>query len=179
MRRKLATTCVVIALFSFCWSGCVSAYRESVGDDSSQELAKYYKSDFNTAWQAVLDALKNSRLAVSNHDAGFIQTKWTNNTAEKNFADSFGKTHAYLKAQYRLSISVSKGFYNGIPAVKVTVSKQQLIQHDILEGWHPVETDLVDERTLLYRIGRLIYIHMKLAKLEAEKIQKEIQNTQF
>ncbi len=167
-----------ISLLLFC-SACISAYTKSVGGESTQVFERIYLTDFNTAWQSVLDAIKNSHLDVSNREGGFIQTKWTENTAEKNFADSFGNADAYLKAQYRLRISVSKGFYNGQPTIKVSVLKEQLVQRDVLEGWRPISTDAIDETTLLYRIGRIIYIKMKIAKLEEDKAKKEIENSGF
>jgi hypothetical protein len=160
-------------------SACVRAYVKSVGGETSQTFDRIFLTDFNTAWQATLDALKNSRLDVSNREGGFLQSKWTENTAEKNFTDSFGSADSYLKAQYRFRVSIGKGFYNGQPTVKVSVQKEQLIQRDVLEGWRPIESDSIDELTLLYRIGRLIYIRMKLAQLEEEKAKREIENATF
>lgn len=160
-------------------SGCVSAYMRSVGSDNLQIFQRIYLTDFNTAWQSVLDSIKNARLDVSNREGGFVQTKWSDNTAEKNFVDSFGEADSYLKAQYRFRINVAKGFYNGQPSVKISVQKEQLVQRDVLEGWRPIETDTVDEQTLLYRIGRIIFIRMKIAYLEEQKTQKEIDNSGF
>ncbi len=116
---------------------------------------------------------------ISNAESGYLQTKWIDNTAEKNFTDSFGEADNYLKAQYRFQVSLSKGFFNHKPTIKVSIEKEQLIQKDALEGWRPVETDSIDETTLLYRIGRLIYVRIKLAKIEELKARKEIQNSGF
>lgn len=160
-------------------NGCVNAYKKSVGSDTTQVFKKIYLTDFNTAWQAVLDALKHSPLDVSNREGGFIQTKWTDNTAERNFTDSFGPADSVLKAQYRFRVNVSKGFYNGQPSVKVSVQKEQLVQRDVLEGWRPIETDSIDENTLLYRIGRIVYIRTKIARLEDEKTKRAIENSSF
>lgn len=160
-------------------SGCVTAYKESVGGETTQVFSKIYLTDFNTAWQAVLDSLKSTRLDVTNREGGFVQTKWTENTAEKNFVDSFGSADAYLKAQYRLKVTVSKGFYNGQPSIKVTVQKDQLVQIDVLEGWRPIVTDSIDENTLLYRIGRIITIKTRLAQIERERIQKAMEDVKF
>lgn len=160
-------------------SGCASAYRQTVGGELTQTYTRVYLTDFNTAWQSVLDSLKSSRLDVSNREGGFIQTKWTENTAEKNFVDSFGNADSYLKAQYRFRVSVAKGFYNGSPSVKVVVQKEQLVQRDVLEGWRPIESDTIDENTLLYRIGRLIWIRMRLAQIEEEKTKRAMEGAGF
>jgi hypothetical protein len=59
------------------------------------------------------------------------------------------------------------------------VQKDQLVQRDVLEGWNPADTDTVEEYTLLYRIGRIIYIKMKLARIEQQKMNKEIDDVKF
>jgi hypothetical protein len=161
-------------------SGCTTAYRQSLGGANARVFNRIYLTDFNTAWQSVLDSLKHARLDVSNREAGFIQTRWTDNTAEKNFVDSFGTQDSYLKAQYRFTVNVAKGgAYNGIPSIKVSVQKEQIIQRDVLEGWKAIDTDEIDEKTLLYRIGRIIFMRMKLAKIEEEKVKKALKETKF
>ncbi|HUP58497.1 MAG TPA: hypothetical protein VM598_13655 [Bdellovibrionota bacterium] len=152
--------------------GCTTPYRKSIGVDNTQPINRIFLTDFNVAWQSVLDSLKASPLDVSNREGGFLQTKWTDNTTERNFVDSFGNADTYLKAQYRFRVTVGKGFYNGRPSVRIQVQKEQLVERDVLEGWRKVDTDLIDENTLMYRIGRLIFMKMKLALLEEEKANR-------
>lgn len=167
------------AFLIFTGTSCTSAYIESIGGDTTQVFQKIYLTDFNTAWQSALEALKTSPLDISNRESGFILTKWTDNTNERNFSDSFANTNAYLKAQYRFHLLITKGFYNGQPTIKIGVQKEQLVQVDVLEGWRPIESDSIDENTLLYRIGRIIYIKMKLAKLEDERAKKAAEDANF
>lgn len=179
---RLSAWVLLLALllaFGMSSTSCVTAYRRSVGGETAQVFQKIYLTDFNTAWQASLDSIKHASLDVSNREAGFIQTKWAENTAEKNFVDSFGSQDSYLKAQFRFRISVSKGFYNGQPSVKVAVQKEQLVQRDVLEGWKPIESDSIDENTLLYRIGRIIHVRMKIAYLEEQKTKRAIEEAGF
>jgi len=180
--QKLGQTCLnfVAGIFIAAhFVGCTSAYKKSVGGDTAQVFTKIYLTEPNIAWQVTLDALKSCRLDVANREGGFIQTRWTNNTAEKNFTDSFGNANAYLKAQYRFRVTVAKGFYNGRPSVKISVQKEQVVQRDVLEGWRPIETDAIDENTLLYRIGRLIQIRHNLAKIEEEKTKRALEAVEF
>ncbi|MEK6706248.1 MAG: hypothetical protein AABZ06_10710 [Bdellovibrionota bacterium] len=176
--RNLVYLILTVTLLTV-YPGCLKAYKQSVNGDTMKVFGRIYRTDFNTAWQAVLDALKQNAHDVVNRDGGFIQTKWTDNTSEKNFTDSFGNADSYLKAQYRFIVNVAKGFYNGQQSVKVTVQKEQLIQRDVLEGWRPVETDSIDENTLLYRIERLIYIRHRLAQLDDEKAKEAIKGEGF
>jgi hypothetical protein len=171
---------VSVVLAAFLVSGCMTAYKQSVGADQTKLVTKVFLTDYNTAWQAVLDALKSSQLDVTNREGGFIQTRWTENTAEKNFIDSFGgSSDAYLKAQYRFKVTAAKGFYNGKPSVRVTIQKDQVVQRDVLEGWRAVESDVIEENTLIYRIGRIILMRTKLARLEEDKLKAEAEGARF
>lgn len=160
-------------------SSCVSAYHKGVGGDTEKTFEQIYRTDFNTAWQAVIESLKSVRLETVNREGGFIQTRWTENTEAKNFIEPFFGSDSYLKAQYRFKVTVGKGFYNGQEAVKVAVEKEQMILRDVLDGWKPIVSDGVDENTLQYRIGRLVYIQMKIAKLEKEATERALKDLSF
>lgn len=158
-------------------SGCLTAYRQIVGSEI-QVVGKYFFTDFNTAWKSVLEALDNQPLELPNREAGFIQTKWIDNTAQKNFTDSFGNSDFYNKTQYRLKITLARGFFEGRPTVKITVQREQMVQKDVLEDWKRIETDLIEENTFLYRIERIVFMRTKLAKMEEERIRKELDKSE-
>jgi hypothetical protein len=172
--RRHAPLLLFFASVTLLSAGCMSAYRKSVGGDTELVYNRTYLTDINTAWQGVLEAIKASPIDVTNREAGFIQTKWIDNTEQRNFTDSFGGSDYVLRAQYRFRINVSKTFYNGEPGSKISVQKEQLIQYDVLEGWRRKESDSIDEKSLLYRIGRIVYMRMKIAKIEALKVQHAI-----
>jgi hypothetical protein len=152
----------------------MTAYKRSVGANTQSVYSKIYATDTNTAWQAVLDSLKSVRLDVTNREAGYLQTRWMDNTKEKNFTDGDGSTAPYMKAQYRIKISVAKGVYQGVNAVKVTVQREQVAQRDALDDFRPLESDSIEENTLLYRIGRIITLKTRLAKLEEYRTKLEM-----
>jgi hypothetical protein len=157
-------------------AGCMTAYRRSVGATLDQTFSKVFLSDSTTVWQAMLEALKSYRLDVSDREAGFVQTRWTDNTSERNLVDSFGGSQIYLKAQFRFRINMDEGYFAGVKSIKLTVQREQMVQQDVLEGWRPVETDGIEERTLLYRLERLVTIRTRLAQIEKEKIEKQIES---
>jgi hypothetical protein len=156
-------------------SGCMTAYKKSVGANTRQSYSRVYKTDFNTAWQAVLDAMKSIRLDVTNREAGFLQSRWMDNTKEKNFSDGDGSTAPYMRAQYRFKVSVAPGIYHQVKAIKITVRREQFAQRDALDDFHPLESDSIEENTLLYRIGRIISVKTRLARLEEYQTKLEIQ----
>jgi hypothetical protein len=152
----------------------MSAYKKSVGGDTDQVFAKIFLADYNMAWEASVDALKASPMEVVNRENGTIQTKWIDNTAERNLIDSAGSVSPYTKAQYRFRVSLAKGNLNGRNSVRMSIQKEQQIQRDVLEGWRNQETDGIQENSLLYRVGKLIEFKVKNEKIENQKIKKQL-----
>ena len=169
---KKAAKWMVFGCMAAIQMGCASAYRKELREPPESTFSRIYVTDFKTAWQSTLEALKSSRLDIANREAGFIQTRFTENTAEKNFIDSYGTAESFLKAQIRYRIVVAKGTFEGKDGVRVSVVKDQQVQRDLLEGWKPVETDSIDENTLLYRVGRLIWMRVQVAKIEDSRSHK-------
>lgn len=155
-------------------TGCMTAYKRSVGANTQRTYQRVYLTDSNIAWQSALDALKSVRLDVTNREAGLLQTRWIDNTQAKNFSDSDGSTAPYMKAQYRVKVSVAQGVYSGRKAVRVTVQRDQIAIRDALDDYRSLETDSIEENTLLYRIGRIISLKTKLARIEEARTQAEI-----
>ncbi|MBY0471958.1 hypothetical protein K2X30_12395 [bacterium] len=162
-------------------SGCTTAYRKSVGADANgQVFTRIFFADFNTSWAAVTESLKSYSLDISNRDSGFLQTRWTDNTSQKNFIDSFGAPDQYLQTKYRFKVTVATGFYNmNKQGVRISVLKEQLVQRDALEDPKTIPTDGIEENTLLYRIGRVILMRLKIDQIEQEKNKKEVESVTF
>lgn len=127
------------------------------------------------AWQATLEALRRYEKVVQNRSGGILQTAWLDNTAEKNFIDSFGGDVTYVKARYRFNVSIAPGTYRGRPSVKVSILKDQMIQRELLEGWKQVRSDSIEENTFLYRIGRIIRLKMQIKQIEEEKLKRVLE----
>lgn len=157
-------------------SSCMNAYKQSVGAQLEQVSTKVFRTDMNVAWEAALESMKSMTLDISNRESGFIQTKWTDNTSDKNFSDSFAGARAYLKAQFRFKVNVATAYYNGEPVVKVSVQREQLVQRDVLEGWKPIQSDQIEESTLLYRMGRIIKLKIRVSRALERKTQQETES---
>lgn len=169
---KLLLSVIVIGALGS--SGCMTAYKRSVGANTQTNFNRVFVSDFDLAWQSTLDALKSVRLDVTNREAGYLQTRWIDNTKEKNFTDGDGLTAPYMKAQYRFKVSVAKAVYFGRGAIKVTVQREQLASRDALDDFRSLESDTIEENTLLYRIGRIIQVRSSLAKHEEYQTKQAI-----
>lgn len=157
-------------------SACSSAYVKQIGGDIDHQYSKTFIGNYEVVWESVQDALKSERIEAVNKDTGYIQTGWADNTAAMNLAESYMGSHAFVKSEYRMKINLAKMFHQGVPAVRVSVHKDQLIQQDVLETPRIVETNGVDENTFLYRIGRLIVMKNKMDAEEKEQKEAELKN---
>jgi hypothetical protein len=153
----------------------MSAYIKSVGGDTDRMFSKIYVSDYPIAWDAAVEALKASPMEVVNRENGMLQTKWIDNTAERNLIDSAGSVSNYTKAQYRFRVTMAKGSFENKNSVRMTVQKEQQIQRDVLEGWRNQESDGIQERSLIYRVGKLIEFRTRTEKIESKKIKQELE----
>ncbi|MCM0605540.1 MAG: hypothetical protein KA715_05570 [Xanthomonadaceae bacterium] len=170
---KSSLSLVLIALVS----GCSSAYVKQIGGDTDRHYSKTFITDYDLVWDSVQDALKTERFDLTNKDTGFIQTRWNDNTAAMNTLESVQGAHSFVKSEYRMKVVLSKTFYEGIPAVRVSVQKDQVIQQDILDRPRVIETNGIDENTFLYRIARLIVMKQKVDAYDKEQKEMELQQT--
>jgi hypothetical protein len=141
--------------------------------------SRIYKADYNQTWQAVIQVMRKYDIAQQNQEAGFIKTRWMDNTLEVNFADSFGSSDSVKAAKYKLIVNVVKGFRSSREVTKVTIYKRQLMEQDFLQGWKEVTTDGIAEKTLLYRIERLIAMDNKLKEIDRAREKEQLENTGF
>ncbi|MFN8371144.1 MAG: hypothetical protein U0T83_11050 [Bacteriovoracaceae bacterium] len=165
---------IYICLFSLL--GCSSYQKYKYVTEELEMPSRVFNADFNEAWQSVLDVMKKYDLPIKNQEAGILKTSWMDNTEEINFADSFSKSSAVKAAKFKLIVNVIKGFKDKREVSKVTIYKRQLIQNDILQGWKEIPSDNIIEKTILYRIERLITIDLKLKEVEKKKEAEELKN---
>lgn len=131
--------------------------------------SKIYPADFNQSWQSVLQVMQAYDLELQNQEAGVIKTRWIDNTLALNFTDSFGRNDSVKTAKFKLIVNVAKGFRGHREVSKITVFKRQMVEHDFLQGWKVIPSDGILEKTVLYRIDRIIFIEKKLKEIEDVK----------
>ena len=130
---------------------------------------KILPADFNIAWQAVLQVMQKYDLELQNQESGTIKTRWMDNTLAFNFADSFGQNDSVKAAKFKVVINVSKGIREEKEVTKVSVFKRQMVEQDFLQGWKVMRSDGILEKTILYRINRIISLETKFKKIEEAK----------
>lgn len=159
------------------FSGCASYEKFRQVTEELEIPTKVYRADYNQTWQAVIQVMRKFDIAQQNQEAGFIKTRWMDNTLEVNFTDSFGTSDAVKAAKFKLVVNVVKGFRASREVTKVTIYKRQLVEQDFLQGWKEVTTDGITEKTLLYRIERLIATDNKLKEIDKAREKEQLENS--
>lgn len=170
-KHQLIKVCLLLAI-----QGCASYEKFRQITEELEMPSKIYRADYNQTWQAVISVVKKYAIAQQNQEAGFVKTRWEDNTLELNFSDSFGSNDAVKAARFKLVINVVKGYRSSQEVTKVTVYKRQLVEQDFLQGWKEVPTDGILERTLLYRIGRIVENDNKLREIDKAREKEQLQN---
>lgn len=157
-------------------AGCASYEKFRQVTEELEMPSKIFRADFNQTWQAVIEVMKKYDIAQRNQEAGYIKTRWMDNTMEVNFTDSFGSSDAVKAARFKLVVNVVKGFRASSEVAKVTIYKRQLVEQDFLQGWKEIPTDGIMEQTLLYRIERLIDNDNKLKEIDKAREKEQLEN---
>jgi len=157
-------------------SSCASYEKFRQITEELELPSKIYKGDYNQTWQSVIQVMKRYDIAQQNQEAGYIKTRWMDNTLEVNFSDSFGTSDKVKAAKFKLVVNVTKGYRLAREVTKVTIYKRQLVEQDFLQGWKDIPSDGIKEQVLLYRIERLIWIDNQLRAIDRAKEQEQLQN---
>jgi hypothetical protein len=169
----------IILLLILVTQSCAS-YKQFKYITEEFEIPSYiYKSDFNQTWKAVMEIMNRFDLSLNNLESGVIKTRWMDNTNEVNFVDAFSKGDMVKAAKYKLIINVEKGFRSGGEVAKVTVYKRQLVEQEFLQGWKEIPSDGIQEKVILYRVGRLVSIDKKLQDIDKIRQDKQDQEKDF
>jgi uncharacterized lipoprotein len=171
MMKHIIKLIMVLAI-----SGCASYEKFRQITEEIEMPAKIFRADFNQTWQAVIQVMKKYDIAQQNQEAGYIKTRWMDNTMELNFTDSFGSNDAVKAARFKLIVNVVKGYRASQEVAKVTIYKRQLVEQDFLQGWKEIPTDGIMEQTFLYRIGRLVEIDNKLKDIDKAREKEQLES---
>ena len=106
---------VIVGFSIFLLSGCFLFHQP--GKDDIHVYSRIFLTDYNTAWQAAIEALKQFERPIQNRQSGMIQTAWTDGTADKMFSDPFGTAETYIKSRYRFVVQLAPGQYQNKKSV--------------------------------------------------------------
>jgi len=147
-----------------------STYEQFQKLSSESEIpSRNYPATFEEVWSASVGVMRNYDIETQNQEIGLIKTRWMENTVDLNFSDSFGTQDKIKSARFKILLNVSKYSHTSNNRSKVTIIKRQLVENDYLQGWKEIKNDKTLEKTLLYRIERIIKVDRRLKAIQKEK----------
>ncbi len=70
-----------LILMTLFFSSCASYEKFRLVTEEMEIPSKIYKADYDQTWKAVVQVMKKYNIAQQNPEAGFIKTRWIDNTA--------------------------------------------------------------------------------------------------
>ena len=161
-------SCLLLLFFCSC-----SSYEQFRYITEEFEMpSKTFNVNYTQAWQAVLDVMRKYDLEIMNQETGLVKTSWVDNTNEINFTHSVGLRDYVKSARMKIIVNVIKGFREAREVTKVTIFTRQMVEHDFLQGWKVIRSDGILEKTIFYRLERILFNYRELKKIEEQRARE-------
>lgn len=128
-----------------------------------------YYAGFDEVWRAVNLVLQPYPLRISNMDQGILETDMIRGF--KVWGPPFRSGAGVEGETYKLSVKVIKGQLERHNATKVTIVKDLEKQVDFFSDPRSIPSDGMEEKMILYRVGREIQIERALARAQKKQNQ--------
>jgi len=129
-----------------------------------------YYGSFDQVWRATQLALQNYPMKINNMDLGVIETEQIK--GYKVWMPPYKSEQSSGGLAYSLNVRLIKGKTQGRDVVKVSILKETQIQKDFFSEPVRMPSDGLEEKAVLYRIGRELLIEKALEKAQ-EKANKK------
>lgn len=101
---------------------------------------------------------------IANLEAGVLETDYIKGDAR--FRPAHKEVNYGSGYKYKIVIHTVRGKTNGKPAIKVQVVKQVEQHRDFFDDPELLQSDLLEEKAILYRIGRELKIDKALQRFQ-------------
>jgi hypothetical protein len=162
MKKAQAILFLLLALSLSTLGACVEN-RPIEDPPLTEPEARVYYDSFDEVWRAVQLALRKYPVHLNNIESGTLETDYIK--GDKLFTEPVeGRMKAGMR--YKLTIRAVKGRIDEKSAIKIVCIKTPEVQRDFFTGYQPITTNGLEEKTILYRIGRYLEMERILSKVQ-------------
>ena len=141
----------------------LTACSSSSKKERALDYSRTFDAPYETVWRATQQAMLNYPMNINNMDTGQLQTLYI--TGKHRFKPPHKEQDVLPSGyQYRLNINIIRDEKRS----RVILSKEARLQKDFFSDPREIFSDGFEEKSLMYRIKREIYIE-KLLKKAMEK----------
>ena len=147
-------------------SGCATSEHSY---DGFSPISKVYNEEFEIVWRAAQLALQKYPMRVNNIDTGLLETDWVK--GYEIWKPPIKPKVKAAGARYKIIVRTIKGKSQGEVAIKVSLQKKIEKKRDFFAEVEKPASDGLEEKSILYRIGREIQIDSAL-QMAQEKMNE-------
>lgn len=152
----------ISCLISF--SGC-SIPRHTVRH--AEEPNQIFHGSYDEVWSATLKVLDSFqyKYPTANKDSGLIETDVATGYSKREYIFSGGEKFQ-KESRWKLTLRIlAMKSHPSSPKIRIRIKKEEEVNQGFLEGWKKIESDLLTEKVILYRIGRVLYLNKRIELL--------------
>jgi len=123
-----------------------------------------FYANYEEVWRAANIVLQAYPLRVSNMDQGVLETDAIH--GYRIFTPVYKPNDSPSGETYKLTLNVVRGSLERKVATKVALTKEITLQSDFFSDPKLLPSDGLEEKALLYRMGREIQIERALARAQ-------------
>lgn len=169
VQRTLLNLLGIISLLSLSSCGLMDLQDDKVSRRRSAILppTRVFPYSYDSVWRSALTVLKYS-ITDQNQETGHIETDYIK-PADGGWIRPDGGSNVSAGIRYRIAISLVRvRTENGKTGVKVTVEKKLERIRDFFSDPEALESDRLEEKSILYRLERELLIDEALKKANPE-----------
>ena len=151
--------------FVFITTGCSLFVEQPDLPTTFDPQSQIFAASYDDTWRAVQISLQTYPIRINNYETGVIETEVIGSM--KGWTPPHKKSQGIGRSS-RLKVKVLKGKVKGREATRVTVFKEVRKQANFFSDPTPLPSDSLEEKILLYRIGREIKIERRLKDNQQE-----------
>lgn len=153
---------VLFLLLSATLTACAQSEKKSEAGVPTPVEEVFY-AEAEAVDRAISQVMVKYPQKVANLEAGVLETDYIK--GEARFQPPHKKVTFGSGYRYRIFIRTVRGKTNGKPAIKVQVLKKVEQHRDFFADPENLKSDLLEEKAILYRIGRELKIDKALQRL--------------
>jgi hypothetical protein len=157
--------CLIIISALGCSSATVEPERIDIKNPGPK--TQNYTAAFPNVWKSCLIVLGKYPLKSYDEDSGIIETDFIR--GEDVWVAPHRKKYVVGGYRYKLNLRVIKGRTGNKNVTKVIINKLPELQKDFFADTEKVQSDGLEEMSLLYRIERELAIDQALSKVQRTK----------
>lgn len=124
-------------------------------------LVRPFPYEYDRVWRAVQKSLSKYPIRVNNIETGKIETEVLR--GEKVWHAAHEKPKVQPGLRYQIVVQLVRGqALNGKASTEVSVEKQLSIEKNFFQGESPLQSNGLEEESILYRIDRELMIERAL-----------------